>query len=431
MADTLINRLSALPGVVVAPFSSVRSYDRAQDPLAAGRTLRVGAVLESNIQVQSDRVRVTSRLLDVDTGVALWSGRFDERLSDFFAIQDSLAQQVADALEVQLTAASRQLVRRHETDDVEAWQLYLKGRFHWGTRSEAGFRQAIRFFEAALARDPEFALATAALADVWGAMGVFDMVPPGEAFGNARRAADRAIALDNDLAEAHATLGHVLVQNDRDWKGGEAKYRYALKLKPSYTQAVFWLGNNCCFQGRLDEALHYAQQARAMEPMSVVFAANVGLIQYCARRYGDARRTLTELVETMPQYALARRFLARVAVAEGNAQEALALLRGHEAEHAPGALSDLGRALALAGDSDAARGEIARLEDLGAKRFGVGMHLALVHAALGNTADALTALERGLHDGSQMLTFVRTEPGLDPLRNDDRFRRVAQALHLD
>jgi DNA-binding winged helix-turn-helix (wHTH) protein/TolB-like protein len=431
MADTLITRLSGLPGIVVAPFSSVRRYtNHSQDPLAAGRELGVAAVLESHIQVRPDRVRLSARLLEVDSGKALWAGRFDEGLSDFFAIQDALAQHVVDALEVELSADTRHRLKRHDTDDVEALQLYLKARFQWSLRTKEGFRHAIEFYEAALARDPNFALAAAGLADSWAVMGVFTMLPPAEAFQHARAAAERAVALDGELAEAQAALGHVLVQRDRDWTGGERQYRLALTLKPTYGQAVFWLANNHCYQGHMKEALEQGHFAQSLEPMSVAFAANVGMLEYFARDYAAARDRLTGLIEAAPQYPLARRFLARVLVAQGEARAALALLHGHEAEYAPGCLADLGRFLAADGQVEGARREITRLDVLGTQGFGVGYELSLIYAALGERDDALAALERGVDDGSQGIGFLNAEPGLDFIRNEPRFRAVSQKVGL-
>jgi DNA-binding winged helix-turn-helix (wHTH) protein/TolB-like protein len=339
MADTLIARLSELPGVAVAPLSSVRGYrSSADDPLAAGRALNVAVVLDGHIQLHSERVRLTARLLDVGDGTALWSGRFDEPLSDVFTVQDALAQQIVSALELELTASTRRRLDRRSTSNVEAWQLYLNGRLQWSTRTEASLNRAIELYEAALSLDPNFALAAAGLADAWAVMGVFNIVQPDRAFPRARAAAQRAIGIDPDLAEAQAALGHVMVQYDRDWHGGDRQYLKALELRPTYGQAMFWLANNQVYQGRVSEGVVKAREAQALEPMSVPFAANVGLVQYFARDYAAARDRMTRLLEAAPHYTLGRRILARVMLMQGDVPEALALLHGREDERVPGSL---------------------------------------------------------------------------------------------
>ncbi|NJN51909.1 MAG: tetratricopeptide repeat protein [Gammaproteobacteria bacterium] len=380
--------------------------------------------------MQSDRVRLTARLLDVANGTALWSGRFDELLSDVFAIQDAVAQQIVAALELELTASTRRRLDRRVTDNVDAWQLYLNGRLQWSTRTEAALVRAIEFYEGALALDPNFALAAAGLADAWSVLGVFNMVQPERAFPQARAAAQRAIGIDPQLAEAQAALGHVMVQYDWDWEGGDLQYVKALQLRASYGQAMFWLANNQLFQGRLTDALARAHDAQSLEPMSVPFAANVGLVQYFARDYGAARERLARIVETAPQYALARRLLARVLMVQGETRAALELLRGRDSERVPGSLADLGRALALDGQIDAARQEAARIEALGEQGFGIGCDLAMIWAALGETDLALDALERGVADHCQWITFIKTEPGLDAIRDEPRFRAVAKQVGL-
>jgi len=430
IAETLINRLSSLPDVTVTPLSSVRRYASSeQDPLAAGRDLDVAAVIEGHVQFQPDRVRLTARLLDVQTGAALWSGSFDEKPADYFALQDSLARQLVDALAVDLSEEAQQRLTQHYTENVEAWQLYLNGRFHWDRRNEEGIRKAIEYYEAAERVDPRFALPAVGLADAWAAFGVFGVIPPGEAFPRARLAAERAISLDSQLADAQASLGHVLVQQSRDWAGGERQYRYALKLNPTYAQAFFWLGNLHAYKGRLLEALVETQRAQSLEPMSLAFAANVGLIRYFMRDFDAALAQLEGLVEAAPQALLARNHLGRVYSAMGKAGKAVRVLEGHPGPMA-GSFSNLGRAFALNGQVDAARREIVRVEDLGKRGFGVGFDLAIVHAALGERELALAALERGEGDVSQMIGFLNSEPGLDAIREDPRFRAVSQRLGL-
>jgi len=430
IAETLINRLSNLPDVTVTPLSSVRRYaDNEQDPLAAGRDLDVAAVIEGHVQFQPDRVRLTARLLDVQTGAALWSGSFDEKPADYFALQDSLARQLVDALSVDLSEEAQQRLTQHYTENVEAWQLYLNGRFHWDRRNEEGIRKAIEYYEAAERADPRFALPAAGLADAWAAFGVFGVIPPGEAFPRARLAAERAISLDAQLANAQASLGHVLVQQSRDWAGGERQYRYALKLNPNYAQAFFWLGNLHAYRGRLPEALVETQRAQSLEPMSLAFAANVGLIRYFMRDFDAALAQLEGLVEAAPQALLARNHLSRVYSAKGEPGKAVQVLEGHPGPMA-GSFSNLGRAYALDGQVDAARREIARVEELGQRGFGVGFDLAIVYAALGERELSLAALERSEQDVSQMIGFLNSEPGLDSIRDEPRFRAVSERLGL-
>jgi DNA-binding winged helix-turn-helix (wHTH) protein/TolB-like protein/Flp pilus assembly protein TadD len=430
IAETLINRLSSLPDVTVTPLSSVRRFAGSeQDPLAAGRDLDVAAVIEGHVQFQPERVRLTARLLDVQTGAALWSGSFDEEPDDYFTLQDSLARQIVDALSVELSDEARQQLTQHYTESVEAWQLYLNGRYQWERRNEDGIRRAIQYYEAAERVDPRFALPAVGLADAWAAFGVFGVITPGEAFPRARVAAERAISLDGQLADAQASLGHVLVQQSRDWAGGERQYRYALKLKPTYAQCFFWLGNLHAYKGRLPEALVETQRAQSLEPMSLAYAANVGLIRYYMRDYDGALAQLEGLVEAAPQALLARNHLGRVYCAKGDAGKAVQVLEGYPGPMA-GSFSNLGRAYALNGQVDAARREIARVEGLGQRGFGVGFDLAIVHAALGERELALAALERSEHDMSQMIGFLNSEPGLDLIRDEPRFRAVSQRLRL-
>jgi Flp pilus assembly protein TadD len=221
-----------------------------------------------------------------------------------------------------------------------------------------------------------------------------------------------------------------MVQGERDWKGGDRQYRIALKIRPTYGQAVFWMGNNQCYQGRIPEALMLVRQAQSLEPMSVPFAANVGLIQYFARDFTAAKERLSAIVATAPQYALARRYLVRVLLVRGEVREALTLLEGHEGDYVPGGLSDLGRALALDGQREGARREISRLETLGTQGFGVGYDMALIGVALGEFDQALAALERSVNDGSQGIGFLNSEPGLDAIRREPRFKAVSRAVGL-
>jgi DNA-binding winged helix-turn-helix (wHTH) protein/TolB-like protein/Flp pilus assembly protein TadD len=430
ITESMINRLSELPGIVVSPLSSARRFSgQSVDPREAGRMLRVAAVLDGHVQVDKDRLRLTARLIDVDDGRSLWAGSFNERLDDFFDVQQSLANQVVQTLSLELSDAQRKRLARRDTTDAEAWQLYLNGRYHWDRKTEDGILRSIEFYQAAAARDPQFALPHAGLADAYAVLGVFNVRPPTAVFPLSRAAAERAVELDGQLGEAHASLGHVATQYDRDWREGERLYRHALGLRPAYAKAVMWLANNHLMQGRIPEALAEARQAQFLEPMSLTFAANIGMVLSYAGRLDAALEQLTGLVEASPDSPVVRHHLARLHVFRGEPAEAIRRLEGFTAR-APGSLANLGRAYALAGRTGDARTEIARLQDLGAQGFGVGFDMALIYAALDERGSALSALERALTDHSQMVGFINVDPGFDRLRDEPRFRAVVDQLGL-
>jgi len=430
ITEMLINRLSELPGIAVSPLSSVRRFAGPDvDPLAAGRELRVAAVLEGNVQIDDGRLRLTSRLLDVENGRALWSGRFDEQLDGFFAVQESLASQVVRALSIDLSAQQQERLVRRDTADPEAWQLYLNGRYHWNRKTEDGLLRSIDFYEAAVRRDPRFALAYAGLADSLAVLGVFDLQPPATFFPQSRAAALRAVELDDQLAEAHAALGHYAVQFERNWQEGERLYRKALGLRPTYAQAVMWLANLHMMQGRTPQALSEGRQAQLLEPMSPTFAANNGLLLTYAGRLDTAQEQLQGLLESMPDFPLARHHLARVHILRNDPQAAIRLLEGF-APRAPMGLPNLGRAYVLAGRIDDARAELAKLQALGAQGIGVGFYIAMILATLGEREPALAALEAGLTDHSQQMGWINTDPVFDPLRAEPRFKAVVERLGL-
>ena len=430
LTDTLINRLSELPGIVVPPLSSVRRYaEPGTDPLQAGRELGVAAVLDGHVQVASDRLRVTARLLDTRDGRALWSGRFNERLDDFFAVQESIAGQVVEALAVELSPRQRDRLTRRDTADPEAWQLYLQGRYHWSRRTDDSFRRALVSYEAAARRDPSFALAQVGIADVLAVQGVFGMRPPLTVFPRALAAIGRAIEIDDELAEAYTSLGHLRLQFERNWREGERLYRKSLSMRPNQGFGRLLLANCLMMQGRTEESLAEGRRAQSAEPADTTYAANVGMLLTFARRYDLAFEQLAGLFATAPESPLLRNHFARLQLLRGKPEESIRLLEG-STDRTPGSFSNLGRAYALAGRTDEARGELARLRKRGAEGFGVGFDAALIHAALGERASALAALETGLADYSQTILYLNVDPGFDGLRNEPRFRAVARQLGL-
>jgi DNA-binding winged helix-turn-helix (wHTH) protein len=428
VAELLINRLSAVPGTVVRPLSSVRRFvDADQDPIGAGRELAVAAVVEGHVQVRDAEVRLTARLLDVATGAALWSGSYTERRGDFFAVQDALATQLVNSLTDEIPLEARRRLVARNTSDTDAWQLYANGRYQLQRRDPGGLVRARAYFEAAAERDPGFALAITGLSEAWALAGTFCLVPVGPAFDEAHKAARRALEIEPQLPEALVALGHVMTQYDRDFAGGRSLYLKALALAPEAAWTCAFLALNAAQSVSTAKAIEYIERAQALEPAAMPFMALHGFFRYFARQFDLASRQLSGLVDSAPEAVMPRQFLARVLLAQGRAAEVIALLEGRN-ESAPGSYSNLARAHALTGNVAAARAEIARVEALGAEGFGVCFDLALIHLALGDRAAALAALEGAVDDGSQMIGYLNVEPALDPLRNEPRFRAVAQRI---
>ena len=321
MAETLIMALNA-ESLTVAPLSSVRRYAAIEtDALAAGRELGADAVLEGSIQRDREELRVSARLLEVDTGRQLWAERFDLRFTDIFAVQDAIAGRVRAALLPEATAASGPA--RHMTADAEAYQLYANGRYHRQQRvSEAGLREALGYFEAAVARDPNFALAYVGLAEAHSILGAIAIVAPQEAFPKALVAVERALSIAPDLGEAYASLGHIKQQYEQDWAGAERAHRRAVELAPSYAPAQQWYGHYLAYAGQIDEGLEQIRKAQALEPTAPSYSALIGMFLNYQRRYEEAIEQLQRTLEMDEHFAIAHTYLGVAYLRLGRFDEA-------------------------------------------------------------------------------------------------------------
>lgn len=428
-AELLINRLSSTR-VIVSPLSSVLKYAAPDvDPRLAGRALGVDAVVEGYVQIRDGRVRLTARLIDVADGRALWSGDFIERMDDFFAMQDSLASQVAFALAAPGPGAAQNRLPGYGTRNADAWQLYANGRYQLQKRDEAGLREARARFEAAERLDPKFALASAGLSEAWAVAAVWGIEPPGPAMSEAKRAAQRAISSDENLPDGHLALGHVLTQYELSFVAARALYQRALALNPKSAYAHALMALNLTQNGRFAAALEHIGHAQALEPAALPFQAMAGFVLYFAGRTEESARKLGQLVQSAPAAVMPRQFLARTLLQRNDARGVITLLQGQN-DSAPGAFSNLARAYAMTGRGDEARAEVARVEALGERGFGVSFDLALVHLALGERERALAAIERAVDDHSQMVGYMRVEPALISVRGDPRFEAVARRIRF-
>lgn len=435
IADALITKLSDLSQIIVRPTSSVRKYfDLEQDSAAAGRELAVESVLEGSLQKLGDRIRITARLVNVQDGRSLWTGKFDEEFTDIFAVEDSISEKVTAALALKLTGDDRERLKRRYTQNTAAHHLYLKGRYHWNKRTEEALNSAVECFDQAIEIDPNYALAFGGLADCYtklGDVGVTAMSPK-EAFTRARAAALQALKIDDSLAEAHASLGHIDMHHLR-WADAEEAYKRAIKLNPNYATAHQWYAYFMAFHRRFDEALEKIEVALELDPLSLPIADGIGEFLYFARRYDEAIAQFRKTLEMEPNFLPTRIHLGHAYEQSGmfsKAEEQFVKARQIAGESID-ALAAVGHTYALSGRKGAALEVLAELTEMSKQRYVSPYEIALMHTALGKPDEAFQWLEKVYDERVEWLIFTNVDPRLDPLRNDPRFvdlmRRVGFA----
>ncbi|MGH9838611.1 MAG: tetratricopeptide repeat protein [Blastocatellia bacterium] len=433
MADALITRLGNLQQVMTRPTSAVLKYSGSgADPLAAGRELAVDALLEGRIQKLEDRIRVTVQLIRVSDGQPLWSEKFDEQFTNIFAVQDSISEQVARALALKLSSAEREQLTKRHTENTEAFQLYLKGRYFWNKRSAEGLRKAGEYFQQAIARDPGYALAYAGLADCYNLLSYYQGGSPKESFPKAKAAAARALELDESLAEAHTSLGLAAMCFDWDWAAAEREYQRALELNPHYATAHQWYAEYLTVMGRQPEARAEVRRASETDPLSLIVTAAEGYISYFGRDFDETIRHSEKALEMDPHFVPAHWFLGwgyvqkgMFAEAAGAFQKAVSISGGNS-----WVLADLGHAYAVSGQKAKAREIIGQLEMKSRRQYVSPYEMALVYAGLNEREQALAWLRKAFEDRAWQLIFLRVEPKFDPLRADSRFTALLRDVGL-
>jgi DNA-binding winged helix-turn-helix (wHTH) protein/TolB-like protein/Tfp pilus assembly protein PilF len=431
MTDSLIAKLSELDGHVVRPLSSVRRFAALeQDPLNAARALDAQVVLDGSLQHSDGRLRVTARLLDVKDGRQIWAGSFDENFTTIFEVQDTIARRVSEALRAPLSDRAARRSERGSTQNAAAYLAHANGKLAWSRLTEQSLKQAINEFEKALALDSRYALAHVGIADSYATLGVFGMMAPHDAYPRARRAAQQALALEPDLAGAHATLGHIAIQHDLDWVAGMVEYDLAIALDPNYARTYHYRGISHAMHGATARALADFERARQLEPLWIAPRAATGNALFYARRYAEAIAELSEALEFDERADNARTYRARAYLHSGQRELALTEfleLREREAR-TPGSFGDVGQALALLGRPDEARAELRQLTQLATSRYVPALDIATIYASLKDRDSAFLWLELAFADRSTNIAFLEYDPSFDALRDDARFATLVERI---
>jgi TolB-like protein/Flp pilus assembly protein TadD len=430
LAEELTNALTRLRGLrVIARTSAFAFKGKAVDVREIGRHLSVGAVIEGGVQRSEGRLRITVQLIDATDGAHLWSDRFDRRASDIFAIQDEIAQAVVAALSIKLLGEEETGLTGRRTRDLEAHDLYLRGRYVAAQRTLEAYTQAIRYFQQASARDPAYALPYAALGSCYCGCGFLGYLAPEDAFPKAKAAAAKALDLDPTLAEAHATLGWAGWAYDWDWLAAENCFRRAEELSPNDAMVRFWHALMLAALGHFEEAHVEIQRAWYLDPLSLVIQTNLGLVLFEARRYEQAIERCLKVLEMDAGFALANLHLGRAYLAMGRYAQAVAALE-KAAPSFPGAMGFLGAAWAGMGRRDKALEVLRELERLSAKQYGGSVAFAVVRLALGEIDAALDSLEKAFDAREGVAALLGVEPCMDRLRSNSRFTDLLTRLRL-
>jgi DNA-binding winged helix-turn-helix (wHTH) protein/TolB-like protein/Flp pilus assembly protein TadD len=430
MADTLIVRLSNLSELTVRPFSSVRKFSGLeQDALAAGRELGVESVLDGQIQRWGERIRVTARLIEVGGGKQLWAGQFDEKFTDIFALQDLISEKVTSALALKLTGEEQRRLTKHYTENAQAYQKYLYGRFYRNKRTEAGSKKAIDYFEEAIAMDPNYALAYSGLSEGYIGLAVFGAMSPKQACPKAREAALKALETDDHIAESHVALAHFKAQCDHERPGAEREYQRAIELNPGYADAYRLYAILLMQAGRHDEAFAKIQKALEIDPTSVIYNVTLGFLHYFARRYDQAVEQLRKTIDMEPGHWMAHYWLAQVYAQKGIYEKAL--LEAQKARDLSGDSGSswvVGYVHAVAGRRAEAHQQINQLLKLSNHRYMPPYDIAQIYAGLGDKSQAFAWLEKANEGRSRGMDALNVNPVFDTLRSDARFAALTKRI---
>lgn len=427
LADTLITRLSNIGQLVVRPTSSVLHYvDGVRDVTRAGRELGVDCLLDGRVQRLEDRIRVTVQLLRTDDGAPLWAEKFDEHFTDIFALQDSITERVMSALTLRLSALEQQRLAQRCTDNAAAYQAYLKGRYFWNKRTEDEIKKAVEYFKQALELDPDFALAWVGLAESYVLYSIYCLTPPREAYAQAKAAVLKALELDEQLAEAHATLGLIKYEYDWDWAGAERELVRALELKPHHATAHHWHAGLLVAQGRFAKGLEAIRRAQELDPLSLIIHAMAGWFYYYARQYDLALQEVTKALEIDHNFGIGYVLLALIHERLSWIGAALEAARtGRELlEESSLSLWALIQVLNAANRRAEAQELLEKLERLAEQQYVSPYERALIYLSQGDHELAFAWFEEALAQRDPWLVWLKVEPRLDPLRADPRFARL-------
>ncbi len=434
LTEEIINTLSSIPGLNVIARTSVMKYKHTDKSVSEiGRELRVGTLLEGSVRKSADRLRVTLQLIDVTSEAPIWAQKYDREVRDIFEIQTDIAEQVADALKVRLLSENKAMIEQKAPENIEAYVLYLRGRYYWSKRNKSDLEKAIQHFEDAIRKEPSYALAHAGLADCYTLMGRHRYLPADEVFPKARAHAEKALQLNGNLAEAHSALAAVQFNYNWNWKTAEDQFRRAIELNPNYATAHYWYSVLLLTTGKLKEAVAEAEKAQLLDPLSPVIGIGVIETYFFSGQYDKAIDECNRYLELDPNSIMAHDFLVHLHVHKQAFEEAekearrLAVTSERKAE----ASAHLPYILAASGRVEEAKMLMEKIVRDPKLTYSNSTIFIAVYSLLGDQDNAFLWAEEALDTGKIAFPSLRFSPDLKNFRADPRYSSLLEKANLE
>jgi len=423
LTEDLITDLSNIEDLKVVARTSVFAFKGKQDDIRKiGEELNVKNVLEGSVRKSNDQLRITAQLIDVDSGFHRWSGRFDKDMEDVFAVQDEITLAIVDALSLKLLGQDKSEVTKHDTENSEAYDFLLRARFHANIRTEQGMKLGIEFFEKAVEADPNFALAYAEMAELYILLPVFTTVLATEAKSKAKEYVQKALKLDNTLAQAHKVVGDIKI-NEYDWEGAEKDYKRAIELNQGYAPAHNMYGYSLMSMGRFEEAIEQMKKAIELDPYNLNYTRNLGRILYFGGSLNDAKSVLQGTIDINPVFSFVHLSLALVLIQEAEFEEALAAVKKEEeaqGKRTPVIDCIFGIIHARMDEADKAREIYNDLLERSKDLYVSPYYMAALSVALSETDQGFEYLDKAYREEDFWVRELMVDPLFEDVRSDPR-----------